>query len=271
MMRWFDNRIGSALFTTGFYSWSIFLGLALIPTLVLPRGALLWCVRLWVRGIAVMLRVLAGVHVEIRGRENIPQGAAIIASKHQSEWEANVFNEILHDPVYIIKKELGLIPMYGLYARKMRMIFIDRSGRAKTMKKIIAQGRERAAQGRALVIFPEGTRVRAGERQPYQIGVAGLYAQLDLPVVPVVHNSGMHWPKQTYRKIPGPIVIEFLPAIPPDLPKREFMARLETTMETAWLRLYAEQSGQPVEIIEQKLKEAGEIWARENGTYKAHS
>ena len=157
-MRWFNNRIGSALFTTGFYCWSIFLGLALIPTLALPRGVLLRGVRLWVRGIAAMLRALAGVQVEIRGRENMPQGAAIVASKHQSEWEANVFNEILHDPVYIIKKELGLIPMYGLYARKMRMIFIDRAGRARTMKKIIAQGRARAALGRPLVIFPEGTR-----------------------------------------------------------------------------------------------------------------
>ena len=266
MMRWFDNRIGSALFTTGFYSWSIFLGLALIPTLALPRAVLRAGVRLWVRGIAVMLRALAGVRVEIRGRENMPQGAAIVASKHQSEWEANVFNEILHDPVYIIKKELGRIPMYGFYARKMRMIFIDRAGRAKTMKRIITQGRERAARGRALVIFPEGTRVAAGERQAYQIGVAGLYAQLDLPVIPVVHNSGMHWPKQTYRKYPGAIVIEFLPAIPPGLPKREFMARLESTMETAWERIYAEKSGQPLETIRQKLKDAGERWVRENRT-----
>ena len=266
MMRWFDNRIGSALFTTGFYSWSIFLGLALIPTLVLPRAVLRAGVRLWVRGIAAMLRALAGVSVEIRGRENMPGGAAIIASKHQSEWEANVFNEILHDPVYVIKKELGRIPLYGLYARKMKMIFIDRAGRGKTMKKIIAQGRERAGQGRPLVIFPEGTRVGVGERIPYQIGVAGLYAQLDLPVVPVVHNSGMHWPKKTYRKYPGPIVIEFLPAIPPGLPKREFMARLETTMETAWERLYAEQSGQPLETIQQKLDDAGKIRARENRT-----
>ncbi len=258
MMRWFDNRIGSALFTTGFYTWSIILGLALIPTLVLPRAVLRAGVRLWVRGIAVMLRTLAGVRVEIRGRENMPQGAAIVASKHQSEWEANVFNDILHDPVYIIKKELGRIPMYGFYARKMKMIFIDRAGRAKTMKRIIAQGRERAAQGRPLVIFPEGTRVGAGDRIPYQIGVAGLYAQLGLSVVPVVHNSGMHWPKKTFRKYPGAIVIEFLPAIPPGLPKREFMSRLETTMETAWERLYAEKSGQPIETIIQNLKDAGE-------------
>jgi 1-acyl-sn-glycerol-3-phosphate acyltransferase len=266
MMRWFDSRIGSALFTTGFYSWSIFLGLALIPTLVLPRAVLRAGVRLWVRGIAVMLRALAGVRVEIRGRENVPQGAAIVASKHQSEWEANVFNEILHDPVYVIKKELGWIPLYGLYARKMKMIFIDRAGRAKTIKQIIAQGRERAARGRPLVIFPEGTRVAAGERIPYQTGVAGLYAQLDLPVVPVVHNSGLHWPKKTYRKYPGAIVIEFLPAIPPGLPKREFMARLETTMESAWERLYAEKSGQNIEIIRQNLKDSGECWAREHRT-----
>ena len=200
----------------------------------------------------------------------MPQGPAIVASKHQSEWEANVYNEILHDPSYIIKRELAFIPLYGIYAIKMGMIFIDRAGHAKTLKQMIKQSRHRLARGQPLVIFPEGTRVDAGKRRPYLIGVAALYAQLDQPVIPVVHCSGLHWPKKTYRKFPGTIVLQFLPPIPPGLKRREFMERLETTMETAWEVLYAERSGQPIEDIREKLKKSLGDWQREFGTSEEH-
>lgn len=250
------NRLGSAAFTVGFYTWSIFLGLAMAPTLVLPRPILRWFVCLWVAGVATMLRILAGVTVEIAGRENMPAPPYIVASKHQSEWEADIFLRLLPDPVYIIKKELARIPMYGLYARRMGMIFIDRRGRAKTLRKLLKDAQAAVAAKRPLVIFPEGTRIAVGNRIPYRTGVAALYGALGVPVVPVVHNSGMHWPKQTYRKYPGVIRLCFLPAIPPGLPPKAFMRRLEATMEAEWEKLYAEESGKSPEAVHAELEAA---------------
>jgi 1-acyl-sn-glycerol-3-phosphate acyltransferase len=216
------------------------MGLLMLPTLLLPRVALRAMVRLWSGGNQTFLRLISGIRVEIRGRANLPQGAAIIASKHQSEWESNVFLHLLRDPVYIMKMELSFIPLYGLYARRMGMIFIDRRGHAKTLRKLVQDAAERTGQGRSVVIFPEGTRVAPGQRLPYRTGVAALYAELGLPCVPVVHNSGLYWPKRSFRRYPGTIVMEFLPAIPPGLERHEFMLRLEETMETASARLYVE-------------------------------
>lgn len=253
------NTLGSVAFTVAFYCWSIFISLVLIPTLPLPRPVLRAGARLWATGIAFFLRHFAGVSVEVRGRENIPEGPCIIASKHQSEWESNIFHNLLHDPVYIIKKELGRIPLYGIYGRKMKMIFIDRAGHARTLKKMVREAREAVAANRPLIIFPEGTRVNPGERIPYRRGVAALYTELGLPVVPVVHNSGLHWPKETFRKRPGTIIVRFLPPIPPGLPPHEFMRRLEDTMEGAWAGLYAEVSGrQLVENADELRRSLGD-------------
>ncbi len=250
------NKLGSAAFTVAFYTWSIFMGLAMVPTLFLPRPVLRAFVRLWVEGILALLRALAGMRVEISGRENLPELPYIVASKHQSEWEADAFAVLLPDPVYIIKKELARIPMYGLYAWRMKMIFIDRRGRTRTLRRMLRKAERAMAEKRPLVIFPEGTRVPVGKRIPYHSGVAALYSALGVPVVPVVHNSGMHWPKQTYRKYPGVIRLRFLPPIPPGLPAKEFLARLESTMEAEWERLYAEASGKSLDAVRAELAQA---------------
>ena len=122
------NTIRSALCTVCFYIWSIFMGLLMMPMVLLPRRGFRLFVMLWANGNTFIFRFIVGIRVEIRGREFIPVGPAIVASKHQSEWETNIFLHLLTDPVYIMKKERGYIPGYGLYARKMKMIFIDRSG-----------------------------------------------------------------------------------------------------------------------------------------------
>ena len=219
----------------------------MIPmALVLPRAMFRWFVLAWSGGNGVLLRVVAGIRVEIRGRENIPTTPAIIASKHQSEWESNVFLHLLNDPVYVIKKELGYIPAYGQYARKMKMIFIDRGGHARTLRQLVKQAREAFKRNRPLVIFPEGTRIMPGQKLPYRAGVAGIYTELGVPVVPVIHNSGMYWPPRSFRKYPGTIILEFLPPIEPGLSRQEFVRRLETTMETAMERLLVECGGKPL-------------------------
>ena len=118
------NTLRSALCTVSFYTWAIFIGVVMMPGVFLPRRFFRWLVLLWADGNSIIFRLIVGIKVEVRGREFIPSGPAIIASKHQSEWETNVFLRLLSDPVYIMKKELGYIPGYGLYARKMKMIFI---------------------------------------------------------------------------------------------------------------------------------------------------
>lgn len=234
------NTICSVLCTVCFYVWSIFMGLLMIPMVFLPRRAFRWFVQLWSKGVFELFRVIIGIQVEVRGREFIPTGPSLIASKHQSEWETLIFLHLLHDPVYIMKKELGYIPGYGTYARKMKMIFIDRAGYAKTLRKLIRDARNTVSSGRSLVIFPEGTRIEPGVKAPYHTGIAALYNALDLPVSPVVHNSGLCWPKQSFRKYAGTITICFLEPIEPGLKRQEFMTRLEQTMELASDKLLAD-------------------------------
>lgn len=234
------NTIRSALCTGGFYIWAILIGTIMIPMIILPRPWFRLFVQIWSLGNQILLRYIAGIRVEVRGREYIPKGAAIVASKHQSEWESNVFLHLLHDPVYVIKKELFYVPFYGLYALRVGMIFIDRSGGAKSLRRLVKLAQARVAQGRPIVIFPEGTRIMPGRKLAYRPGVAALYTGLNVPVVPVVLNSGLHWPKKSFRKYPGTIILQFLPPIPPGLQRHEFMKRLEKEMEGASERLMAE-------------------------------
>jgi 1-acyl-sn-glycerol-3-phosphate acyltransferase len=233
----------SALCTVAFYTWGVMIGTLMVPMLIMPREVFRRFVVTWSAGNGFFLRVIAGVNVEIRNRQYRPVGPAIIASKHQSEWEAHVFLHELDDPAYVIKKELSYVPGYGWFCRKVNMIFVDRSGHARSLRRLVASARRAVGRGRPIVIFPEGTRVRPGGKLPYRPGVAALYNALDLPVIPVVHNSGMHWPKGSFRRYPGTIVMEYLPPIPAGLPRREFMDRLELEMEDASDRLMSEVGG----------------------------
>lgn len=236
------NTVRSALCTVCFYVWSIFMGLVMVPMLATPRPLFRCFVLLWSEGNFIIFRLIVGIRVEVRGRQFIPSGPAIVASKHQSEWETLIFLRLLRDPVYIMKKELGYIPGYGQFARKMKMIFIDRSGYAKTLRKLVQDAKKSIATGRVLVIFPEGTRVEPGKKLPYRTGIAALYSALDQSVTPVVLNSGLCWPKKSFRKYAGTIVIRFLEPIEPGLDRHEFMARLEDVMENASDKLMAESS-----------------------------
>ena len=178
------------------------IGTVMVPMLLLPRHWFRQFVITWSAGNGMLLRIIAGVHSEIRNREHRPTGAAIIASKHQSEWEAHVFLHELDDPAYVIKRELSFVPGYGWFSAKVNMIFVDREGGAKSLRGLVRGAQKAVARGRPVVIFPEGTRVMPGEKLPYRPGVAALYSALDVPVVPVVLNSGMHWPKGSFRRYP---------------------------------------------------------------------
>lgn len=232
--------IGSAVFVIWMYGLMVVMGLLCAPSLVGPRSWALACFRAWLGLVFFGLKLFCGVTYEVRGREHLPRGGALIASKHQSMFETLALWTILDDPAIILKKELKALPVFGWYAMKLRNIAVDRSAGSKALRDMLKQARERAAEGRQIVIFPQGTRVKPGESESYKPGVAGLYAAMKVPCVPVALNSGLHWPRSGLAFRPGTIVIEFLPAIPPGLPKEAFMSSLQARIEDASDRLMAE-------------------------------
>jgi len=226
-------RLRSLLFAVWFYlistPWAVLLTLAL----PLPRKVMMEAVRLWARVMLFGLRVLAGVKVEVRGLERLPEGASLVAAKPQCALDFIGPFAIMPDACFVLKKELLSIPFFGWNAQKARMIPIDRGGGAATLKAMVRAARERLAEPRQLVIFPEGTRKAPGDAPDYKPGVAALYRELGLPCTPMATNSGVHWPARGFLRRPGVVVFEVLEPIPPGLPRAEFMRELEARIETA--------------------------------------
>jgi len=183
------------------------------------------------------LRVICGTDVEIRGRDRLPAGPALIAAKHQSAWDTFGLVPITRDPAMIMKEELLALPLYGWFSRKFEMIPIKREAGPSALRLMTREAGKRAAQGRDIVIFPEGTRRAPGAAPAYRPGINLLYAELGIPCVPVALNSGLFWPRRTILRKPGTIVVEFLEPIPPGLARKEFMAVLQERIETATARL----------------------------------
>jgi 1-acyl-sn-glycerol-3-phosphate acyltransferase len=163
--------------------------------------------------------------------------------KHQSAWDTLMLPPLLGDPAVVIKRELQYVPFYGWYATRAGSIFIDRKGGAGSLRRMVASARRAIDAGRPVVIFPQGTRTAPGEptdAHPYQPGVAALYRELDVPLVPVAVNSGLYWGRRAFMKRPGRIVAQFLEPIPPGRPRREVMATLEARIEAASAELLQE-------------------------------
>ena len=229
--------IRSALFLVWFVTISVVMYVLALPSLVLPRGCVMFLARIWARVILFGLKWIAGLGYEVRGREYLPTSSALVASKHYSTWETIALFLLLPDPAIVLKRELMRIPLYGWYARKMQMISVDRTGGSRALRTMHRTATRALAQNRQVVIFPEGTRRRPGDAPAYKPGVAGLYAKLGVPCVPVVHNSGLFWLRRGFVKKPGTIVVEFLPPIPPGLSRNAFSAQLQDRIETAVNRL----------------------------------
>jgi 1-acyl-sn-glycerol-3-phosphate acyltransferase len=230
----------SLLFMAAFYAWGVIMAFVMLPTVIAPRRWMIACFRFWGRGIYGLLAVVCGIKVEIRGRELIPSGAALVAAKHQCMFD--VFSQFvwLPDSCWVMKKELMWIPFFGWYALKTRMIIIDRGGHATALRKMVKDGLERFADNRQLVIFPEGTRGEPGVAGDYKPGIAALYREFNVSCTPVATNSGVHWPAHGFLRRPGTIVFEYLEPIPPGLKRAVFMETLKTRIETASNALLAE-------------------------------
>jgi len=232
--------VRSILFNALFYGWTTIMATVCAITLALPLRIAIRAQEVWSDGVIWLLAHIADIGLEIRGGENLPDGAAVVAAKHLSAWDTVVFHTLLNKPAIVLKKELLSLPLFGPFCRKVGMIPLDRAGRAGALRALLRKAREAADAGRPILIFPEGTRARPGEHLPLSPGVAGLYRHLGLPVVPVALNSGLFWPRQTFRRYPGTIVVEYLPAIAPGLGRDAFMARLETAIQGGTDALIAE-------------------------------
>ena len=229
----------SLAFNLAFFGWTLVMVVAALPGPALARAFTAAMVRLWVRGILGLMRGLVGQDFEIRGRERVPEGGCIIASKHQSVWETLIVNVLFERPAIVVKRELYAIPGFGWELRAAGMIAVDRGGGAGALKRMVREARAALAHGRTVVMFPEGTRTAPGARAPIHPGIAALYGALGVPVVPAAVNSGLFWSRRGFIKRPGTFVMEFLPAIEPGLERKAFLARLEAAIEDATKRLIA--------------------------------
>ena len=226
----------SALFLLWFAAISAVMHIGLLPLLLMPAGTVLAAARIWARVVLFGLKWIAGTGIELRGK--LTDRRVLVASKHFSMWETIAFLSLLPRPAIVLKQSLLRIPFYGWYARKMRMIAIDRAAGAKTIRLMAAEARRALDDNRTVVIFPEGTRKKPGAAPDYKPGVAALYALLRVPCVPVAHNSGLFW--TGFLKRPGTIVVEFLDPIPPGLSRQRFTKELQTRIETATNRILDE-------------------------------
>ncbi len=233
------HRIRATLFFISVGLWTFIIGGLGAPFAFTRKGAIriqYW----WGSGTLALLRVICGVHHEIRGRERLPTGAVIVASKHQSMWDTIIFLLEFKAPAFVFKKELLKVPIYGWFCLKTGMVPTDRDGGAKAVKDLLRLSAQRLQENRSLIIFPQGTRLSPDEDAPYQPGVAGLYKHSKVPVVPVALNSGLVWPKDGVTGRAGKIILEFLDPIYPGLDKDVFMEQLAAQIDPASDRLVAE-------------------------------
>jgi len=203
--------------------------------LLLPRKWTVRYNRLYAGSTSWLFCKIVGVTIEIRGQENIPKGANIVASKHQSVWETFSLVSYLSDPALVLKRELMNIPFYGWFLRKLEMVPINRGSAVSSLRAMIKAAKKAVKQDRQITIFPEGTRKTPGDKPDYKIGVYYIYSKLDLPCIPVALNSGYFWPRHQFIRHPGNMVIQFLPPIPPGLSRKEFMEELERRIENCKL------------------------------------
>lgn len=218
----------SALFVPVFYGGTLLWLIAGFAAMPFGRTAVRRVVKRWARYHRWCAAMLLGIHARVEG--SAPTGAALVAAKHQSMFETIELVALLRDPAVVMKRELERIPLWGALTRRYGIIPIDRAGGAGALRRMLRAGEAAIAEGRPILIFPEGTRVAPGEAPPLQPGFAGLYRSLGLPVVPLALDSGRLWPRRGFVKRPGPVTIRFGEPIPPGLPRKEIEARVHAAI-----------------------------------------
>jgi 1-acyl-sn-glycerol-3-phosphate acyltransferase len=229
--------VRSLVFNAAFYLNTALWLIVGLPTFFMPYWGIVGIAKLWGLTNLFLLRVICGIRAEFRGVEKIPSGGYIAAIKHQSAWDTFALLWMFKDPTFIIKRELQWLPLFGWFTIKGRMIPVDRGGGSQALVAMGVRARIELARGRQIIIFPEGTRRPAGAEPKYKFGIAHLYDAGGVPCVPIALNSGLFWPRRTFLRYPGTVIVDVLDPIMPGLPKDFFFAQLQDVIESATARL----------------------------------
>lgn len=258
----------SLLFNLAFYVNIIVQMVVWTPYYFLaPRNKAWFVPKFWARSNHWLFEKIVGTRYEVSGLENLPHEACIVAPKHQSFWDTYAFLPYVPDPIYILKRELMWIPLFGWYVAKMKMIPVHRGSRSVALKSIVRGAQPAIAQKRQIMIYPEGTRRAPGDVPHYKFGIAHLYAQLNLPVVPIAHVAGLYWPRRKFLRYPGVIKCRVLPAIQPGLDSEAFLAELQRVTEAACdeLLIEAATGPNPPELPETAVRRLAELGVTPRG------
>ena len=233
-------RIRSALFNIAVYLNFLVQAVVFSPVLLLPERFVWPVARFWVRSTLWLHEVILGTDDEIRGLQNIPTGGFIVAAKHQSAWETLRLIELFPRPSFILKRELLRVPLFGWYLARTGMIPVNRGKRSEALQAMTERARRAVAEGRQIIIFPEGTRRPPLAPPEYRYGVTRLYRDLGVPCLPVALNSGLFWPRRSFTHRQGTILLACLEPIPPGLDPANFSELLKGRLETATAELMEE-------------------------------
>ncbi|MBS0271400.1 MAG: 1-acyl-sn-glycerol-3-phosphate acyltransferase [Proteobacteria bacterium] len=234
--------VRSLAFNIAFYGWTILCSLIFLPVLILPREFVLKIAKIWIGGVIWICENILQLSIKIIGQEKLLQTPVILAVKHQSAWETIIFHYFLADPSIVLKRELLWIPFFGWYLKKLGTVPLSRSKKRslQDLKHLLNAADQAMLRKQTLVIFPEGTRSKPGQKGTYKSGVASLYMHLNIPVIPVAHNAGLFWPRRGFIKYSGQIILEILDPIQPGLSRHEFMRILEDKIESKTKELVCE-------------------------------
>lgn len=233
----------SLVFIVQMYLAMLVLALYWTPIVMFRKTAAFDAVHSYCRWVRWSAAALVGLRSEIRGE--VPTDEVLIGAKHQSFFDIIMIVSVVPRPKFIMKRELLWAPIVGWYAKRIGCVPVDRGKRSEAMKKMVESVKSGLSEPGQLIIYPQGTRVAAGARKPYKIGVGVLYAQTGQDCVPAATNVGVFWPRHGILRKPGLAVVEFLQRIPAGLPVETFMARIEAEVEGASDRLMAEAGLRP--------------------------
>jgi 1-acyl-sn-glycerol-3-phosphate acyltransferase len=222
------SLVRSAAFNALFFGGTFLMAAASLPLRLVAPHLIPAYARSWARLMLAALRATCGIRYEITGRDHLPrEGPALLAPMHQSAFDTLIWMLLLPRPAYVVKAELLRIPLFGPLLRLAGMIPVDRGGGAAAMRSLLQAADAAIAAGRQIVIFPEGTRVAPGQKVALQPGVAALAARAGVPVIPVATDSGRHWGRRAFRKVPGVIHVALQPPLDPRLPRAALLAELQ--------------------------------------------
>ena len=251
--------IRGILFTGVYYLLSLTYILCALPFMLLPgRGPTSFVIRSYTRAINLALRFIAGIRKEVRGRENLPEGAFIIAAKHQSWGDGFMVYPEVKDLAFVTGDHIEKFPLVGGILKKLGAIVIDSCGGGERKAASLAEGMAIAkAEGRHVLIYPEGHLAAVGTHYRYKAGVWHMAKAMGVPVVPVATNLGCFWKQQETAKTPGKAVIEFLEPIQPGMPKEAFLTELTERIESQTSKLVAEALGQSEPVRAELIPDPG--------------